>query len=95
VPASQRGPIASRGGGQGASLPPRVASRAQRAGASLGPGLLQRLARWSIATALIGFTFWPLVGSGPVRDAVYGPLQAFSGGSADVANTAMKARTSR
>jgi hypothetical protein len=72
-----------------------VASRAQRAGAALGPGLLQRLALWGIATALIGFTFWPLVGSGPVRDAVYGPLQAFSGGSSDVANTAMKARASR
>jgi len=72
-----------------------VASRAQRAGAALGPGLLQRLALWSIATALIGFTFWPLVGSGPVRDAVYGPLQAFSGGSSDIPNTAMRARASR
>ena len=72
-----------------------VASRAQRAGAAPGPGLLQRLALWGIATALIGFTFWPLVGSGPVRDAVYGPLQAFSGGSSDVASTAMKARISR
>lgn len=90
-----------------ATMPPRVAarlaapaaaavaSRAQRAGVALGPGLLQRLALWSIATALIGFTFWPLVGSGPVRDAVYGPLQAFSGGSADVSNTAMKARIAR
>lgn len=72
-----------------------VASRAQRAGAALGPGLLQRLALWGIATALIGFTFWPLVGSGPVRDAVYGPLQAFSGGSSDVTSTAMKARIAR
>ena len=72
-----------------------VASRAQRAGASFTPGLLQRLALWGIATALIGFTFWPLVGSGPVRDAVYGPIQAFSGGNSDVANTAMKARINR
>jgi DNA-binding NarL/FixJ family response regulator len=72
-----------------------VASRAQRAGAALGPGLLQRLALWGIATALIGFTFWPLVGSGPVRDAVYGPLQAFSGGSSAVTSTAMKARIAR
>lgn len=72
-----------------------VASRAQRAGAALGPGLLQRLALWGIATALIGFTFWPLVGSGPVRDAVYGPLQASSGGSSDVTSTAMKARIAR
>src|SRR4051794_4798717 len=89
------------------SMPPRVAarlavpvatavaSRAQRTGVALGPGLLQRLALWGIATALIGFTFWPLLGSGPVRDAVYGPLQAFSGGQLDVGTTAMKARTSR
>lgn len=72
-----------------------VAAGAQRAGASLGPGLLQRLALWGIATALIGFTFWPLFGSGPVRDAVYGPIQAFSGAGSDVATTAMKARISR
>lgn len=72
-----------------------VASRAQRAGAALGPGLVQRPALWGIATALIGFTFWPLVGSGPVRDAVYGPLQASSGGSSDVTSTAMKARIAR
>jgi hypothetical protein len=72
-----------------------VAPRAQRAGAALGPGLLQRLALWGIATALIGFTFWPLIGSGPVRDAVYGPLQAFSGGSYDATTTAMKARIAR
>jgi hypothetical protein len=72
-----------------------VAARAQRAGAALGPGLLQRLALWGIATALIGFTFWPLVGSGPVRDAVYGPLQALSGGPADVGSMTMKARVSR
>ena len=89
------------------ALPPRVsarlaapaatavASRAQRAGAAIGPSLLQRLTLWGIAIALIGFTFWPLVGSGPVRDAVYGPLQAFSGGSSEYANTAMKARTTR
>ena len=72
-----------------------IASRAQRAGAALGPGLLQWLALWSIATALIGFTFWPLVGSGLVRNAVYGPLQAFSGGSSDAGSTAMKARIAR
>jgi hypothetical protein len=72
-----------------------VASRAQRAGAALGPGLMQRLALWGIATALIGFTFWPLLGSGPVRDAVYGPLQAFSGSTSSVGNTAMKATVSR
>ena len=71
-----------------------VASRAQRAEVAISPGPLQRLVLWGIATALIGFTFWPLIGSGPVRDAVYGPLHAFSGGSADVANTAMKARAS-
>jgi hypothetical protein len=72
-----------------------VASRAQRAGVTLGPGLMQRLALWGIATALIGFTFWPLLGSGPVRDAVYGPLQAFSGGASDVGLTVMKSRVGR
>jgi len=66
-----------------------------RVAAPPGPGLLQRLALWSIATALIGFTFWPLVGSGPVRDAVYGPLRALAGGSSDVGGTVMKAGISR
>jgi hypothetical protein len=72
-----------------------VASRVQRAGTALSPGLFQRLALWGVATVLIGFTFWPLVGSGPIRTAVYGPLPAFSGGSADVATAAMTVRTSR
>ena len=88
-------------------VPPRVAARlaapaatavaagAQRAGAALGPGLMQRLALWGIATILIGFTFWPLIGSGPMRDVVYGPLQAFSGGTSDVGLTVMKSRTGR
>jgi hypothetical protein len=88
-------------------MPPRVAARmsapaatavaagAQRAGAALGPGLMQRLALWGIATVLIGFTFWPLIGSGPLRDVVYGPLQAFSGGSSDVGLTVMKSRIAR
>jgi hypothetical protein len=72
-----------------------VASRAQRASAPLGPGLLQRLALWGLATALIGFTFWPLVGSGPVRDAVYAPLQALSGGSSAIGDSVMNVRASR
>lgn len=72
-----------------------VASRAQRAGAALGPGLWQRLALWGIATALIGFTFWPLLGSGPVREVVFGPLQAFAGGAAEVANAGASADTPR
>lgn len=67
-----------------------VASRARRAGAVPGPGLLQRLALWSIATVLIGFTFWPLLGSGPVREAVSGPLQALSGKGSQMANAALK-----
>jgi hypothetical protein len=54
--------------------------------AATGPGMLQRLALWGIASALIGFTFWPLFGSGPVREAVFGPLRALSGGSGEVAN---------
>lgn len=66
-----------------------------RAVAAPGAGLMQRLALWGIAIALIGFTFWPLVSSGPVRDASYGPIQAFSDGQSGVANTVMKAHTSR
>jgi hypothetical protein len=66
-----------------------------RAVAAPGAGLMQRLALWGIAIALIGFTFWPLASSGPVRDASYGPLQAFSDGQSGVANTVMKAHTSR
>ena len=71
---------------------PAVAARARRAGAAVGPGLMQRLALWGIATALIGFTFWPLIGSGPMREVVYGPLRAFAGGPADSGTTTLKAR---
>jgi hypothetical protein len=72
-----------------------VASRARRAGAVPAPGLMQRLALWGIATVLIGFTFWPLIGSGPVREAVYEPLQALSGSGAHVVNTAMETGRAR
>jgi DNA-binding NarL/FixJ family response regulator len=89
------------------ATPPRATTRvsapaattmpagAQRAGVSLGPGLMQRLALWSIATVLIGFTFWPLIGSGPLREVVYGPLQAFAGGSTDLGMTGMTSRFAR
>jgi hypothetical protein len=89
------------------AMPPRVAARlsapsaktvaagTRLAGATRGPGLMQRLALWGIATVLIGFTFWPLIGSGPLRDVVYGPLKAFSGGSSDIGMTVMTSRIAR
>jgi DNA-binding NarL/FixJ family response regulator len=89
------------------AIPPRAAARmsapaettvpagAQAAGASLGPGLIQRLALWGIATVLIGFTFWPLIGSGPLRNVVYGPLQAFAGGTFDVSMTVSTSHNAR
>jgi hypothetical protein len=61
----------------------------------LGPGAIQRVGLWGVAVALIGFTFWPLLGSGPVRDAVFGPLKAFSSDNAKLANSEMKARAAR
>jgi len=73
---------------------PVVAAR-QRVPVALGPGAVQRVGLWSVAVALIGFTFWPLLGSGPVRDAVFGPLKAFSGESAKLANSVTKARADR
>jgi CheY-like chemotaxis protein len=72
-----------------------VRSGAKRTRVGIGPGFLQRLVLWGVASALIGFTFWPLVGSGPIRDAVYGPLQALSGGSPLVANADARARAPR
>lgn len=62
---------------------------------ALGPGAAQRVGLWGVAVALIGFTFWPLLGSGPVRDAVFGPLKALSGDSAKLATSATKARADR
>jgi hypothetical protein len=50
--------------------------------AALPPGLLQRLGLWGAGAALLGFTFWPVVGSAPVRDAVSAPLAALSGAPA-------------
>jgi len=72
-----------------------AATREKRAGASSGPGFIQRLVLWGVASALIGFTFWPLVGSSPIRDVVFGPFKALSGGSAVVANDASRARAPR
>lgn len=60
---------------------PRPGSRG-RGGNAAGPAgprppsLLQRLGLWGVAASLLAFTFWPLVGGSPVREVVYGPLQA-------------------
>ncbi|MCC7367301.1 MAG: hypothetical protein IT306_02700 [Chloroflexi bacterium] len=75
-------------------IPPRVAARL-RSAVAVGPGVAQRAGLWGVAAALIGFTFWPLLGSGPVRDAVFGPVKAFSSESGKVAASLIKARTAR
>jgi hypothetical protein len=76
-------------------MPPRVAARlasplseavAQRRaraarGAALPAGVLQKLGLWGAAAALIGFTFWPIVGSTPLRQVVQAPFSALSGSS--------------
>lgn len=74
---------------------PTLGGRGKPAGKAAGTGFFQRLVLWGVATALIGFTFWPLVGSGPIREAVFGPLKALSGSSPMIANDASRARTSR
>jgi hypothetical protein len=85
-------------------VPPRVQSRmsvpilggrGRSVNNGTGPGFFQRLMLWGVASALIGFTFWPLVGSGPIREAVFGPIKALSGSSGLVATDAIPARTSR
>lgn len=88
--------------GEDGPAPPGVAARLAAVSGpkrgkpiALGPGALQRIGLWSVAVALIGFTFWPLLGSGPVRDAVFGPMKALSGDSAKLANSASKARAER
>jgi DNA-binding NarL/FixJ family response regulator len=82
-----------RGGAQtGAST---LAGRQKRAGRSSGPGFIQRLVLWGVASALIGFTFWPLIGSGPIREVVFGPFKALAAGPAQVANGAGTARAPR
>jgi hypothetical protein len=77
------------------TIPTVFIGRARRAQRSSGPGFFQRLVLWGVASALIGFTFWPLVGSGPIREAVFGPLKAFSGDSSLIANDGTPARTTR
>jgi hypothetical protein len=81
----------------GDQMPPRVAARlsapaagarGKRTGGSHAPGFIQRLVLWGVASALIGFTFWPLLGSGPIREAVFGPFKSLSGQSAQVATGA-------
>jgi hypothetical protein len=85
-------------------VPPRVATRmsvpilggrGKPTRKATSPGFFQRLVLWGVASALIGFTFWPLVGSGPIREAVFGPIKALSGSSAQVATDANRARTPR
>ena len=86
---SQASPTAA----EGMTVP--ATARARRPHASSGPGIVQRLVLWGVASALIGFTFWPHIGSGPIREAVFGPLKAFSGGSSLVANDDTGSWTSR
>jgi hypothetical protein len=74
---------------------PVLGGRGRPAVKATGPGFLQRLVLWGVASALIGFTFWPLVGSGPIREAVFGPIKALSGSSAQVATDANRTRASR
>lgn len=72
----------------------RAASRLHAA-VALAPSIMQKAGLWGVAAMLIGFTFWPLLGSGPVRDAVFGPMKPFSGDSSKVAASLVKARTTR
>ena len=81
--------------GVAARMSAPVAPRRQKVPVALGPGAMQRVGLWGVAVALIGFTFWPLLGSGPVRDAVFGPLKSLSGENAKLANSASKPRASR
>ena len=81
------------------ALPPRVAARlgtpmddavlkrGQRTPppAALPPGMLQRLGLWGVAAALVGFTFWPLVASTPLRQMFQSPfVSAASSGTSAV-----------
>lgn len=72
--------IAARlGGDQAAAVV--VGQRARRSQpAAVPPGLLQKLGLWGVGAALLGFTFWPVVGSAPVREAFQAPFAAFGGG---------------
>ncbi|MGE3269865.1 MAG: hypothetical protein AB7P40_14025 [Chloroflexota bacterium] len=62
---------------------------------ALGPGTVQRAGLWGVALALIGFTFWPLIGSGPIRDVVFGPLKSLSGSAGNMAEFAARPRATR
>jgi hypothetical protein len=48
-------------------------------GPAIPPGTLQRLGLWGLAAALIGFSFWPIVGSTPFKQAVEAPFAVLSG----------------
>jgi hypothetical protein len=80
--------------GVAAQMATPAATRAWRGG-GVRAGFFQRLVLWGVASALIGFTFWPLVGSGPIREAVYGPFKALSGGAASIANAEANAGAPR
>ena len=45
---------------------------------AIPPGMLQRLGLWGLAAALIGFSFWPIVGSTPFKQAVEAPFAVLS-----------------
>jgi hypothetical protein len=68
----------------GSPLSEAVAQRRERAArdAAIPPGLLQRLGLWGVAAALTGFTFWPIVGSTPVRQVVQAPFSALTSSNA-------------
>ena len=65
----------------GSPLSDAVMQRQERAArrAAVPPGVLQKLGLWGVAAALIGFTFWPIVGSTPLRQLVRAPFSALSG----------------
>lgn len=57
----------------------RRRERTARRGAAIFPGVLQKLALWGVAAALIGFTFWPIVGSTLLRQVVQASFFGLSG----------------
>jgi hypothetical protein len=64
----------------GTPMAEAVARRRDHApvGPALPSGLLQRLGLWGLAAALLGFSFWPIVGSTPFKQAVEAPFAALS-----------------
>jgi len=81
-----------RPGGVGARRTASVAAGQQRSEVALGPGILARIGLWAVAIALIGFTFWPLLDSGPVRDAVVGQVTPLAGDQGKLGDSQAKLR---